>query len=109
MQKGAVKAGGALYLAFSCGPSVVIPGKPSARLTHYSMLNTGQRLLRFSILKETPHGPSGLSSTPCVQEPAQGGGTHILNELPGHHRDQTILLYQGFPFVCFKPVVLALR
>jgi hypothetical protein len=35
-------------------PCMAIPGKPSARLTHYLRLITGQRLLRFSILKETP-------------------------------------------------------
>ena len=74
MQKRAVKAGGAVHLTFSCGSSVVIPRKSSARqrtslvrLTHCLTLNTGRRLLRFSILKETPHGPSGVSTTPCVQ------------------------------------------
>jgi hypothetical protein len=46
---------------------MVIPGKPSARLTHYVKLITGQRLLRFSILKGTPtpgkfvFGQEGLS------------------------------------------------
>ena len=74
MQKGAVKAGGAVYLTFSSGSSVVIPGKPSARqrtslvrLNRDLKLNTGRRLLRFSILKETLHGPAGVSSTLCVQ------------------------------------------
>jgi hypothetical protein len=38
-------------------PYMAIPGKPSARLTHYLELVTGQRLLRFSILKETPLTP----------------------------------------------------
>jgi hypothetical protein len=40
---------------------VVIPGSPSARqrtslvrLTHGPKQNTGQRLLRFSVLRETP-------------------------------------------------------
>jgi hypothetical protein len=33
---------------------MAIPGKPSARLTHHLKLVTGQRFLRFSILKETP-------------------------------------------------------
>jgi hypothetical protein len=33
---------------------MAIPGKPSARLTLGLKLITGQRLLRFSILKETP-------------------------------------------------------
>ena len=67
MQKGAAKAGGAFYLTFSCGSSVVIPEKPSARLNRDPALIIGRRLLRFSILKETPHGPSGVSSTPCVR------------------------------------------
>jgi hypothetical protein len=35
-------------------PYMAIPGKPSARLTLDLKLITGQRLLRFSILKETP-------------------------------------------------------
>jgi hypothetical protein len=33
---------------------MAIPGKPSARLTHHLKLVTGQRFLRFSILKEIP-------------------------------------------------------
>jgi hypothetical protein len=33
---------------------VVILRKPSARLTHHLKLNSGQRLLRFSVLRETP-------------------------------------------------------
>jgi hypothetical protein len=32
---------------------VVIPGNPSARLTRGLKLNTGQWLLRFSVLRET--------------------------------------------------------
>jgi hypothetical protein len=36
---------------------VAIPGKPSARLTRHLKLITGQRSLRFSILKETPTAP----------------------------------------------------
>jgi hypothetical protein len=36
---------------------VVIPGKPSARLNSGLKLVTGQRSLRFSILKETPVAP----------------------------------------------------
>ena len=57
MQTRGSKAGGALRLSSSCEPSVVIPGSPSARLDHGLMLNTGHRLLRFSILKETPTAP----------------------------------------------------
>jgi hypothetical protein len=37
---------------------MVIPGKPSARLSHHLKLIAGHRLLRFSILKETPHAPA---------------------------------------------------
>jgi hypothetical protein len=37
---------------------MVIPGKPSARLTRRLKLITGQRLLRFSILKGTPVAPT---------------------------------------------------
>jgi hypothetical protein len=48
------KAGGALRLSLPCNPSVVIPGSPSARLTRCLKLNTGQWLLRFSLLRETP-------------------------------------------------------
>jgi hypothetical protein len=33
---------------------MAIPRKPSARLTHDLKRNTGQRLLRFSVLRETP-------------------------------------------------------
>ena len=58
MQKGEAKAGGVLYLTFTCGSSVVIPGEPSARLTHHLKLIIGRRLLRFSILKETPTAPN---------------------------------------------------
>jgi hypothetical protein len=47
-------AGGALRLSLPCKSSVVIPGSPSARLTHCLKLNTGQWLLRFSVLRETP-------------------------------------------------------
>jgi hypothetical protein len=54
MQKRGGKAGGALHLSSSCEPSVVIPGSPSARLTRGLKLNTGQWLLRFSVLRETP-------------------------------------------------------
>jgi hypothetical protein len=36
---------------------MVIPGKPSARLTRHLKVISGQRLLRFSILKETPMAP----------------------------------------------------
>jgi hypothetical protein len=39
---------------FHVWPWLAIPGKPSARLTLDLKLITGQRLLRFSILKETP-------------------------------------------------------
>jgi hypothetical protein len=38
-------------------PCVAIFGRPSARLTHDVKLITGQRSLRFSILKETPTAP----------------------------------------------------
>ena len=72
IQKGGSKAdqrrplaGGAFRLSFPCKSSVVIPGTPSARLTHGLKLNTGQRLLRFSYERE-PHGPSDISNTPCV-------------------------------------------
>jgi hypothetical protein len=37
---------------------MVIPGKPSARLSHHLKLITGHRLLRFSILKEASHAPA---------------------------------------------------
>jgi len=47
-QKGGDKAGGALLLSFPCKSSVVILGRPSARLTRSLKLATGQRLLRFS-------------------------------------------------------------
>jgi hypothetical protein len=42
IQKGGSKAGGALCLSFPFKFSVVIPGSPSARLTHALKLNTGQ-------------------------------------------------------------------
>ena len=48
------KAGGALRLSLPCKSSVVIPGRLSARLTRGLKLNTGQWLLRFSVLRETP-------------------------------------------------------
>jgi len=54
MQTRGSKAGGVLRLSFPCKSSVVIPGSPSARLNHSLMLNTGQWLLRFSVLRETP-------------------------------------------------------
>ena len=54
MQIRGSKAGGALRLSSPCKSSVVIPGKPSARLTHGLKLSTGQWLLRFSVLRETP-------------------------------------------------------
>ena len=54
MQTGGSKAGGALRLSSPCKSSVVIPGSPSARLTHCLELNIGQWLLRFSVLRETP-------------------------------------------------------
>ena len=60
MQIRGSKAGGALRLSLPCKPSVVIPGSPSARqrtllvrLTRCLKLNTGQWLLRFSVLRET--------------------------------------------------------
>jgi hypothetical protein len=37
---------------------MAVPENPSARLTHHLKLITGQRLLRFSILKETPVAPT---------------------------------------------------
>jgi hypothetical protein len=40
---------------------MAIPENPSARLTHHLELITGQRLLRFSILKETPMTPRRAS------------------------------------------------
>ena len=54
MQIRGSKAGGALRLSLPCKSSVVIPRSPSARLTHGPKQNTGQRLLRFSVLRETP-------------------------------------------------------
>jgi hypothetical protein len=53
MQIRGSKAGGALRLSSPCKSSVVIPGSPSARLTRGLKLNTGQWLLRFSVLRET--------------------------------------------------------
>ena len=53
MQVRGRKAGGALRLTLPCKSSVVIPGSPSARLTRCLTLNTGQWLLRFSVLRET--------------------------------------------------------
>ena len=47
-------AGGAPRLSLPCNSSVVIPGSPSARLTRGLKPNTGQWLLRFSVLRETP-------------------------------------------------------
>jgi hypothetical protein len=61
MQIGGSQAGGALRLSLPCKSSVVIPGSPSARLTHCLKLNTGHWLLRFSVLRETPM-PSTLST-----------------------------------------------
>jgi hypothetical protein len=57
MQHGGGKAGGALRLSVPGSPSVVIPGSLSARLNRCLKPNTGHRLLRFSILKETPAAP----------------------------------------------------
>ena len=61
MQMRTSKAGGVLRLALPCKSSVVIPGRLSARqrtslvrLTRGLKLNTGQWLLRFSVLRETP-------------------------------------------------------
>ena len=54
MQIGGSQAGGALRLSRPCESSVVIPGSPSARLNRGLKLNTGQWLLRFSVLRETP-------------------------------------------------------
>jgi hypothetical protein len=62
MQIGGSKAGGALRLSLPFKSSVVIPGSPSARLTRGLKLNTGQRLLRFSVLRET-HMTSTISIT----------------------------------------------
>jgi hypothetical protein len=49
---------------FHVSPCMAVPGKPSARLSyllwgliHHLKLIAGQRLLRFSILKETPMAP----------------------------------------------------
>jgi len=55
MQTRGGKAGGALRLSLPCKSSVVIPGSPSARLTRCLKLNTGQWLLRFSVLERDPH------------------------------------------------------
>ena len=80
MQKGAAKAGGALFLTFSCGPSVVIPGRPSARLNHDLELNTGRRLLRFSILKGTPTAPQAFPAPP-VSSTRCGTRTVLLRRM----------------------------
>jgi len=48
------KAGGALRLSLPRESSVVIPRSPSARLSRGLKLNTGQWLLRFSVLREAP-------------------------------------------------------
>jgi hypothetical protein len=53
LQTGGGKAGGALRLSLPCKSSVVIPGRLSARLTRGLKLNTGQWLLRLSVLRET--------------------------------------------------------
>jgi hypothetical protein len=53
MQIGGSQAGGALRLSLPCKPSVVIPGSPSARLARGLKLNSGQWLLRFSVLRES--------------------------------------------------------
>jgi hypothetical protein len=62
MQLGGCKAGGALRLSLPSKSSVVIPGGPSARLNRCLKLNTGQWLLRLSVLRETPM--TSTSSSP---------------------------------------------
>jgi hypothetical protein len=47
---------------------MAIPGKPSARLTHHPKLIIGQRLLRFSILRETPAAPQAFLAPLCPVE-----------------------------------------
>jgi hypothetical protein len=53
-KKRAVEAGGAVSSVTLMSGLMAISGKPSARLTLDLKLITGQRLLRSSILKETP-------------------------------------------------------
>jgi hypothetical protein len=58
MQKGSSEGGRRGYISHThFRPCMAICGKPSARLTHYLKLITGQRSLRFSILKETLTAP----------------------------------------------------
>jgi hypothetical protein len=55
MQKGGSEGGRRGCISHTrIRPHMAIPGKPSARLTHHLELIIGQRVLRFSILKETP-------------------------------------------------------
>jgi hypothetical protein len=56
---------------------MAIPEKPSARLTHHLRLITGQRLLRFSILKETPTTPQASLVPLC---PVKSVGHSQLQE-----------------------------
>jgi hypothetical protein len=61
LQKGGSEGGRRGHIShFHVSPCMVIPGKPSARLTRYLKLITGQRILRFSILRETPTAPQPL-------------------------------------------------
>jgi hypothetical protein len=59
---------------------MAIPRKPSARLTHYLKLITGQRLLRFSILKETSVTPISIAGQ--AQRSVPVGELNLMG-LPG--------------------------
>jgi hypothetical protein len=61
MQKGGSEGGRRGFISRSHAWSwMVIPGKPSARLTQHLKLVTRQRFLHFSILKETPAAPQAF-------------------------------------------------
>jgi hypothetical protein len=70
---------------------VVIPGKPSARLNDYLKLNTGQRFLRFSILKETPTVPQALS--------------YLLRSAGGAGDDRIVNGINAFVLVIYKTIL----
>jgi hypothetical protein len=73
MQKGGSEGGWRGLISHShIRPCMVIPGKPSARLTHDLTLITGQRFVRFSILKETPTAPQPPPVPPVSGNPSHG-------------------------------------
>jgi hypothetical protein len=59
---------------------MAIPGKPSARLTRYLKLIIGQRILRFSILKETPAAPQAFPVPLRAEAGVAKGGTIIATK-----------------------------